>query len=53
MKFNFEWYCGKQKKKRKQNPKYQHEYYLRVTKPKRQKERQIKMNEEQKREVEE
>ena len=34
--FNFEWYRGKQKKPRKE---YFHEYYLKVLKPKRKKER--------------
>lgn len=31
--FNFKWYTGKKKKSRKE---YQHDYYINVTKPKRQ-----------------
>lgn len=43
--FNFKWYNGKVKIRKKYDYKdYQHNYYMTVTKPKRQKERERKQN---------
>ena len=39
MDFNFKWYRGKPKKPKRQIKAYMHDYYLKVLKPKRKKER--------------